>query len=262
MRHNIYTSMLTGVVLAAALTLLNAGNASAQLTAKANHDHITIDFFYNGSEVTVRGICDPDVDLAVKITSPEGHQELKKKGKVAGFLWMNVGSLDLEKTPNLYYLQSTKKMEELLPVSEAEKYTIGYPALAKHVEMGPAKDQAERDKWFAEFVKFKENQNLYTSNVGGFTMKDENGTHTYFMKFKWPYQAAPGDYLVTVYAVKGGKVVEQATSGVMVEQVGSVKALAGMAKNNGALYGFLSVLSALGAGFGVGLVFRKGGGAH
>ncbi len=62
-------------------------NASAMLTAKANHDHITIDFFYHGSTVSVRGISDPGVDLVVKITSPEGHQVLKQKGgqlKLAG----------------------------------------------------------------------------------------------------------------------------------------------------------------------------------
>jgi len=41
-----------------------------------------------------------------------------------------------------------------------------------------------------------------------------------------------------------------------------VKALSGMAKNNGALYGIISILIALGAGFGVGMIFRKGGGAH
>jgi hypothetical protein len=35
-----------------------------------------------------------------------------------------------------------------------------------------------------------------------------------------------------------------------------------MARKNGALYGVLSILAALGAGFGVGMVFRKGGGAH
>jgi hypothetical protein len=35
-----------------------------------------------------------------------------------------------------------------------------------------------------------------------------------------------------------------------------------MAKNNAAVYGILSILAALGAGIGVGLVFRKGGGAH
>jgi hypothetical protein len=35
-----------------------------------------------------------------------------------------------------------------------------------------------------------------------------------------------------------------------------------MAKNNGALYGIISIMAALGAGFGVGLVFRKNDGAH
>jgi hypothetical protein len=62
--------------------------------------------------------------------------------------------------------------------------------------------------------------------------------------------------------VKDGRIVETAESKILVEQVGTVKSLATMAKNRGALYGLLSILAALGAGFGVGLVFRKGGGAH
>jgi hypothetical protein len=41
-----------------------------------------------------------------------------------------------------------------------------------------------------------------------------------------------------------------------------VKSLADMAKNNAALYGLISIAVALGAGFGVGMVFRKSGGAH
>jgi hypothetical protein len=35
-----------------------------------------------------------------------------------------------------------------------------------------------------------------------------------------------------------------------------------MAKESASAYGLLSILAALGAGFGVGLIFRKGGGAH
>jgi len=56
-----------------------AGEASAMLTARANHDHITVDFFYHGSTVSVRGISEPGTDLVIKMTSPEGHQVLKKK---------------------------------------------------------------------------------------------------------------------------------------------------------------------------------------
>jgi len=236
--------------------------ANACLTAKANHDDIKIDFFYNGSEVSVSGFSDPDVDLIVKLASPESHQALKMKGKTGGILWMNVGELKFEKVPNVYYLQSTRKPEDLLPASDLESNVIGFAALEKHAEVGPVSGPEEKTKWFGEYLKYKEHNDLYFQTDGGFAMKDGGPQRHYYMKFAWPYQAPPGDYLVTVYAVKNGKVTETATSNVKVEQVGAVKTLAEMAKNNGAVYGIISILAAIMSGIGVGLVFGKGGGAH
>ena len=243
--------------------LAGAKPASAMLTAKANHDHITIDFFYHGSTVSVRGESDPNVDLVIKITSPEGHQVLKQKGKVGGMLWMNVGQLKFENTPNFYELFSTKKIDDILGRDEMEKYTMGYAALQKHVEVAPVANEEEKTKWFNEFVRFKEDSKVYATSFGKIETKmNKDGRQDYYILTDWPYQAQPGDYLVSVYAVKNGKVVEQAEAKVNVEQVGMVKTLATMAKNNAAFYGFLSIGVALGAGFGVSLVFRKGGGAH
>jgi uncharacterized protein (TIGR02186 family) len=238
-------------------------DASAMLTAKANHDHITIDFFYHGSTVSVRGISEPGTDLVIKITSPEGHQVLKQKGKVAGMLWMNVGQLKFENTPNFYEVFSTKKTEDILSREEMEKNVIGFSALAKHVEITPVANEEEKAKWFDEFVKFKEDSRVYLSSAGTIsTAMRADGKQDYYILTEWPYQAQPGDYLVTVYAVQNNKVVEQATSKVNVEQVGMVKTLATMAQNSPAIYGFLSIGVALGAGIGVSLVFRKGGGSH
>jgi uncharacterized protein (TIGR02186 family) len=240
-----------------------AGTAQAMLTAKANHDHITIDFFYHGNTVSVRGISEPGVDLVVKMTSPEGRQVLKQKGKVAGVLWMNVGKLTFEQTPNFYEVFSTKKVEDILGREEMEKYVIGYPALAKHVEITPVANEEEKTKWFNEFVKFKEESKVYVTSSGNIeTRLNADGKQEYYILTDWPYQAQPGDYLVTVYAVKDNKVVEQATSKVNVEQIGMVKTLATMAKNSPAIYGFLSIGVALGAGVGVSMVFKKGGGSH
>jgi uncharacterized protein (TIGR02186 family) len=249
--------------LAILFILVFTGNASAMLTAKANHDHITIDFFYHGSTVSVRGESDPNIDLVIKITAPEEHQVLKQKGKVGGLLWMNVGQLKFEHTPNFYAVYSTKKLDEILRKEEMEKYVIGSPALEKHVTVTPAANEEEKSKWFNEFVKYKEASNVYVSSFGKITTTAKaDGRQEYYIMTNWPYQAAPGDYLVTVYAVKNGKIVEQAESKVNVEQAGLVKTLATMAKNNAAFYGILSIGIALGAGFGVGLVFRKGGGSH
>jgi len=245
------------------IQLFSAKSASAMLTAKANHDHITIDFFYHGSTVSVRGISEPGTDLVIKITSPEGHQVLKQKGRVGGVLWMNVGQLKFEQTPNFYEVFSTKKVEDILSREEMDKYVIGYPALAKHVDIIPVANEDEKAKWFSEFIKFKEESKVYATSFGKIetTMKAD-GKQEYYILTDWPYQAQPGDYLVSVYAVKNNKVMEEAQAKVNVEQIGMVKTLATMAKNNPAIYGFLSIGVALGAGFGVSMVFRKGGGSH
>jgi hypothetical protein len=256
------TKVLTSLAASAALTVLAAGGAQAELTAKANHDHITVDFFYHGSTVSVRGVCDPDVDLIIKIAAADGLEVLKEKGKMAGVLWMNVGTLEFEKTPKLYEIYSTKPARELLTPEEADRYVLGYSALARHVEINPPASEAKQTKLFGDYLKFKEASKLYARTTGQITFAEKDGKHTYYINTPWPYQAAPGEYVATVYAVKGGKVVETAESKVLVEQVGTVRYLANMAKNHGALYGLLSIVMALGAGFGVGLVFRKGGGAH
>ena len=255
------TSLVT-LAAGLALGLLAAGPVRAELTAKANHDHITVDFFYHGSTVGVRGIADPDADLIIKIAAADGHEALKEKGKKAGFLWMNVGTLEFERTPKLYEIHSTRPVEELLSVAEADQHVLGYPALARHVAIVPLASEQEKEKWFGEYVKFKEDEKLYATSTGKITFTDKKGKREYYINTPWPYQAPPGDYLATVYAVKDGRVVETAESKIAVEQVGSVRYLATMAKNQGALYGLFSILAALGAGFGVGLVFRKGGGAH
>lgn len=248
-------------VLIVSFLLLSVNPASARLTAKANHDHITVDFFYHGSTVSVRGISDPDTDLIIKITSDEGHQTLREKGKVGGLLWMNVGELKIEHVPNVYFLHSTKNIEDILTQAQINKYVIGYSSLERHTEMNVS-DEGEKSKWFNEFVKFKESSNLYATTSGKISLTEKDGVQNYYILTQWPFQAPPGQYTVTVYAVKDKKVVDTATSNVSVEQIGMVKSFANMAKNSAAEYGFISIIVALSTGFGVGLIFRKSGGAH
>ena len=250
------------ILIAAMMTLIFSGQASAELTAIANHDRISIDFFYHGSSVSVRGVSDPDADLVIKISAPDSHYALRQKGKVGGLLWMNVGTLNFEHVPSLYFLASSKKIDDILGSDEMAKDVLGYEALKEHVELTPVKDEAEKTKWFNEFLKYKENSKLYSVASGNITFSEKEGKQNYYTLFDWPYQAVPGDYTITVYAVKDHKVIEKAETKVRVEQAGIVKSLAGMAKNNASVYGILSILAALGAGFGVGLIFRKGGGAH
>jgi hypothetical protein len=251
--------IVVGIML---LSLIYSVAAFAELTINANHDHITIDFFYHGSTVSVSGLSDAGTDLIIKIAAQDGHEILKQKGKAAGFLWMNVGTLKFKHAPNLYFIHSTKKIDDILSKEEMNNYVIGYPALSKYIEITPASKDEERTKWFSEFIRYKEASKLYASSSEQINITNENGRQKYYIQTAWPYQAPPREYFVTVYAVKDKKIIEKAETKVLVEQVGIIKMLSGMAANNRAVYGIISIIIALGAGFGVGMVFRKGGGAH
>ena len=242
--------------------LLLGGTASADLTMNVNHDRIKVDFFYHGSTVSVSGESDPGTDLVVKIVSPDSHQKLKKKGKAAGFLWMNVGDLNIEHTPNLYFLHSSGELDEILSPEEMDKNVIGYTSVKNHADISPVKDDTEKSKWFNEFIKLKESNRLYNKSTGNISITQENGRQKYYLLCDWPYEALPGDYLVTVYAIKDKKVVDKTEAKVLVEQVGIVKSLYDLANNRGGLYGILAIIVALGSGFGVAMIFGKGGGAH
>jgi uncharacterized protein (TIGR02186 family) len=260
MKYLNFTFAIVSLVLTSLLVF--SGQSSALLTAKANHDHIMIDSFYHGGTVSVKGKADPGTDLVIKITSPEGNEVMRKKGKVAGVLWMNEGEIKFEHMPSLYFIHSTRDLQDVLSQEEMDKYVLGYSALKEHVKVTPVANQEEKTKWLNEIIKFKKSSNLYAMSAGGISTTVSDGKGDYYINLDWPYQAPPDDYKVTVYEVKDKKVVGEAESKVRVEQVGMVKSLVNMARHKAGMYGVIAVLAALGAGLAVGTIFTKGKGAH
>src|SRR5512142_2144040 len=105
---------------------------------------------------------------------------------------MNVRQHKFKKPPDFYSVYSTRKLDDMLSREEQEKYVIGYPALAKHVEVTPVVNEQEKARWFDEFVKYKESSRVYAASYGKIsTTAVANGRQQYYILTDWPYQAAP-----------------------------------------------------------------------
>lgn len=231
--------------------------AVAELSVTSNPDRVDIGLLYHGSNLMLSGISEPGAELILKITSSDSPQIFREKDKVAGLFWMNGGKLIFERAPGLYLLYSTKKVNEILSDEGKVKHLIGYPALNNHADILPIRDNEEKNEIFQEFVKLKETSGLYSISDGKFITTVKNGKQVYNININWPYQAAPDDYTMTAYAVRDGKIIEKAEAKLRVQQVGIVKELTNMARNNGILYGLVSIMVAIAAGFGVGIIFRR-----
>ncbi len=244
------------------LLLALAPVVSAKTTAKANHEEIDIGISYNGSTVSVSGVTEKDVDLLIKVYSRDSSEQMKVKTQVGGFLWMNGQSVEFKDVPNVYLLRGTATVDELLDRSEQEAYDIGYAALAANGSLEPEVDPDQKTQLFEEFFRYKEEGSLYARSTGGIDLETDGQQQKYDTVFDWPYQAPPDDYMITVYAVRDGRVIETADAKLVVEEVGVERALTDLAMERGGLYGIAAILVAVSAGFGVGVIFKTGGGAH
>lgn len=257
-----FTTILS-LLLAAGLALLTfVPSAWAELTARANHDRVDIHLNYHGSTVSVSGSYDPGTDLILTISNAGTNEHLMLKDKIGGFIWMNKDKLSFEGVPEVYLQRSTKAPSDLLDMAQLRANGIGYEAIKANAEVDPVADPEKKATLMEHFVSYKEAKNLYERSVGDIELKSDGDQPTYFTEFDWPYQVPPGEYKVMAYEVKDGQLVAAAESGVTVEEAGVVKILADMATNNSAVYGIAAIAVALAAGFGVGMIFKKGGGAH
>jgi hypothetical protein len=211
---------------------------------------VEIGMFYRGTNVHVEGVAPAGYRLALVCLGAEDKVELKRKGKVLQVLWMNVGDVSFEHVPSLY-LASWEPRAQDLPRASPD------PAAAyDHIEAQVLPAQADSDtrRLFREFVKLKEEENLYSSaplHLDGST----SGSRRISADFFLPATAPAGSYEVRLVGQRGGANEILATERLVTRRVGLASLISSAAATHGLLYGILSVLLAIVAGFLTGVIF-------
>lgn len=226
---------------------------------------IAIGTFFNGTQLTVSGSVAVDNDVVFVISGEPENVTLKKKGKALGLLWMNMGSVHVNNVPNVYMLYSSKGIMELAR-SDPEKWKslgIGPEFLKQEMEISAPQD--ERDNLAREFLKLKQNQDLYAFHPGEIHFKQKDGSEKFFKtSVSIPSRMPTGDYQVHIMEIHNGVMVDNTVKQIKVELQGAPAMLSSLAFNHSIFYGVLAVLVAVAAGLIMDFFFGTGksGGAH
>lgn len=223
-------------------------------------DSVAISTFFDGTTLKVSGVAPTDMNLAVLVTGDRETVKLKKKGKVWGFLWMNVGDVSFERVPSVYFLASSSDVCELAPYAERQRLGMGVDVLGDTVVTD---GDPEARRLFEEFVKLKRMAQLYASFEGSIDQTPAgDGGIAFATDVPVPAAVAPGIYRVSLWGFRGGQGVELADTSVTVATVGLTRDVGNLARTHGTLYGILALVVALVVGLVTGLVFglaSKGG---
>jgi uncharacterized protein (TIGR02186 family) len=219
---------------------------------------IRLGLFYGGTTVRVEAEAVPaGLDMAVLCTGPEDRIELKKKGKVWGVLWMNVGEVTFEKIPSLYILSTSRKLTDLASPTALEELGVGYPALGTNVLTSP--HDPEDQELFRELLKLKESEGLFSVDESGVQIEsDPDGTTHLTSKCFLPAKMSVGEIDVRLYGFSAGQGRLLDSGKLRISLVGVNKFITSLALQHGLLYGILAVVIAVVVGLATGLVFGLG----
>jgi len=217
---------------------------------------------YNGTHVTLTGEAPRDAQVLVRLSGETTADTFQEKGRVLGILWMNKETITFHHIPKTYHIYAPASISasDLSTDPQWQALGIGFNALKKEVALTP--DGEDMDLQYGEFLKLKTEQGLYGVHENAVTYQDTTeGKKSFRADLTLPCAIPQGNYTVTTFVVKDGKILQTDTQKLKIEENGLPAIINFLAFHHGVLYGILAVVIAIGAGLLTGLFFKQSG-AH
>ena len=219
---------------------------------------INIGTFYNGTTLKVKGKVPLGAKAVLRVSGHYSELHLKKKGKIAGLLWMNIGDVTVGNVPEVFLVITSKDMSKKL---DDPNINLGYKYLEKMMTLEPKGE--DKTFIFKELVKLLEESGTYGIYFDKLKYTgDHDNYRTFEATIPIPPKMKQGVYKVELFAVNDSQVVGKTDRELTLKQVGFPALVSKLAFEYPLIYGIGAVIIAILAGLLMGILFKGKGGAH
>lgn len=242
----------------AAVMWLSPASANEEIVAGLSQNRVAITADFSGSEILIYGAVKRDapapssapLEVIITVEGPSAPVSVRRKERKAG-IWVNTDEIQINRAPSFYAVATTGPMDQVLSHTEdlRNKITlnrvISATGATARVEDSEAFVEAllrirTREDQFREMektIQFTE-QTLFRSDIG------------------LPANLIEGNYRVRVFITRQGAVVDMIERRIFVRKEGLERLLFNLSREQPLIYGILSLLIALVAGYGASTAFR------
>jgi uncharacterized protein (TIGR02186 family) len=242
------------MVLAAAIAGLSAPAAAKGIVADVDDHLVEITTDFAGQDILVFGAIDGPGDVILVMRGPAGRVAVHQKDRFAG-IWVNAESIEFDDVPSLYGVASSRPLFEILPNEMLDRYQLGIGRL--RLETGEEEPYGIGAFRIA-LVQQKRKQGLYADRVGRVTFIGET---LFRANLHLPSNVPTGTFLIDVYLVREGRIVDAQNMPLVISKVGFGADLYKYANARTIAprfgYGVVAVLVSLLTGWLAHLAFRK-----
>ncbi|MEM9145042.1 MAG: TIGR02186 family protein [Pseudomonadota bacterium] len=240
------------------LTFLSGAAAAEEVVAALSQNRVSITTGFDGSEIVIYGAVkreapaatDSALDVIVAVTGPSEPVVVRKKERRFG-IWINDGGVKVDAAPSVYAVASTRALREVISHTDDLRYKVGIDHAVRLI--GDTHADRYPEDYRAAVIRLRKDQGLYFELPGTVEVTEETLFRT---AIALPAQLVEGDYRARIFLLRDGQVLDVVEEGIAVRKVGLERWIYTMAKEQSALYGILSILVALAAGWLASAFFR------
>lgn len=241
-------------VLILALVWLIAAPLAAQeeLVTGLSTDNIALTADFDGSEIFVFGAVRRDgpavpdagpLDIIITIKGPTHSVTVRRKSWRFG-IWLNTDAVVVREAPTFYAIATTRPLGDLLTETERLRHGIGMDQAVRRVGSHPT--MSDTSSFGDAVVRIREADGLYGVREGGVTLTEDT---LFQAHFELPANLTEGDYDAEFFLVRDQTVISSGATTIRVEKTGIERWLYNLAHDQPLVYGVLSVIMALIAGW-------------
>ncbi len=230
-------------------------HAQESVVAGLSQNRVAITATFVGSEILIFGAIKRDapapdtgiLNVIIVVEGPSHPLTVRRKSKRYG-IWVNTAAAEVKAAPSFYAIATSAPLSEVINEVEDQKFHISIPNSIR------LEDDSERAKDFAEAViRIRANQGLYTLNENSVTLSEDTLFST---SVSLPANLTEGEYHARIYLTRGGGVVSDFDTMIDVQKVGIERWMYNLAHEKPLIYGLLSLVIAIAAGWGASAFFR------
>lgn len=252
---------LSFLALASSAQAQQPGDGANDLPAAVAEEQITVSSDYRGSFVTVFGV-NPDRrgrgDIVVVVRGPPENAVVMRKRRVLG-VWINGGPVRFREAPSFFAVLSNRPLARITDPQLVWRYQLDPAASAR---LASSVEQGDPAAYRAALVRLRREQGLYQWYSGAAVPGRRGGLTTYpgglfRAVVRLPANAPIDQYYADTYLFREGRLISSQRIPITIERVGIERRIHDLANDNAWLYGILTVMLALFAGWIAALLFRR-----
>lgn len=240
------------------LALLFALPARAEtIVAGLSHASVAITADFTGEEILVFGAVKREapapegpLDVIVTVEGPAAPVIVRRKDRQFG-IWANAAAVRIDRAPSFYAIAATGPLDAILSETDNLRHQIAIPKAIRAVGISA---EAEGSPAFLDaLIRIRQAEGRYALAESGVVLSQDT---LFRADVRLPSNLTEGDYRVRLFLLRGGRVVDWQEQAIPVEKAGFERWVATLARDAPLVYGLLSLIMAVAAGWGAAAAFR------